>query len=88
MSTFGKLPNYVSTEGDPKRAPMGPQCTAVTNTDIRQQTRMRERYMRLRPEYDPELCQRQASVTVDGKPMCKIHAGRIALAKMLRESES
>lgn len=82
MATFKKMSGF--KEAAPKGPPTDVQCSAETFTDPRQRARMVERYKRLRPHYDPDKCQRCATVTVNGKPMCKIHAGRIALREMLK----
>ena len=34
--------------------------------------------------WDMDLCQRNGTVEIDGKPYCRLHAGQIALDKLLK----
>lgn len=82
---FAKLHNY--REGP--EAHVGAdvvQCTAETTIlqDLRRRGYLIERYKKLRPHMDPMKCQRGASVTVNGNPMCKLHAGQVALKEILK----
>lgn len=56
-----------------------PQCTAVIPADTRFEQWRKERYRQLRPAMDPDRCQRESVVELDGKPYCRLHAGGIAL---------
>lgn len=57
-----------------------PQCSQVVEEAYRMQRWRQERYMQLRPDYDPLLCQQQSSFTIDGQCYCRQHAGQKALA--------
>lgn len=84
MTTFKKMPGF--DEDIPKE---DIQCSAtIMPVKGRHAQRTRERYLRDRPHYNPDLCQRMSSVTVDGKPMCKVHAGKTALKIMLKAGET
>jgi len=61
-----------------------PQCSAPVDPPSHAPAWRRERYMRLRPSYDPDCCQRDSSVVIDGKTYCRLHAGGIALDRWLR----
>lgn len=57
------------------------QCCAVT-TDIHSKKMAawrRKMYTDARPERDPMLCQRNATVKIDDHNFCKIHAGQFLL---------
>lgn len=59
-----------------------PQCCAVVTLPTAQ-AYLVERYKRLRPEYDPNRCQKPSTVEIDGKHYCRSHAGQIALEKWI-----
>lgn len=64
---------------------IAPQCSAEPEFDTPRNKEWRqERYKKLRPTYDPKLCQRESTVEIDGKPYCSSHGGSIALKKWLR----
>lgn len=56
-----------------------PQCCVPVAPPTRATMWRRERYKTLRPSFDPDRCQRESVVSVNGKHYCRIHAGVIAL---------
>lgn len=48
----------------------------------------KERYKKLRPDFDPIRCQHLAVIEMDGIPMCRRHAGMVALDHMLKVHEA
>lgn len=74
-------PQYVRPE--PVRTP---QCEVevqgpswLGNTEWRKQ-----RYSKLRPQFDPKKCQHESVFKLDGKHFCKSHAGIYALEKWMK----
>lgn len=61
-----------------------PQCSEIIPADTRFEIWRKGRYQKLRPQFDPERCQRESTVQIDGRHYCSNHAGRIALAKWLK----
>ena len=47
-----------------------------------------KRYSTLRPNWDPERCQRQVAFRIDGKCLCRIHAGKEALRILMEQEKS
>lgn len=62
----------------PKRL-VTPQCSTVIPANSHFEAWRKERYKKLRPDMDPERCQRESTVQISGKPYCSNHAGKIAL---------
>lgn len=56
-----------------------PQCSTVIPANSHFEAWRKDRYKKLRPDMDPERCQRESTVKIDGKPYCSNHAGKIAL---------
>jgi hypothetical protein len=42
----------------------------------------------VRKGYDPEKCTRGATIRIDGVPLCRQHAGSIAIATLVREARA
>ncbi len=61
-----------------------PQCSAPVDPPSHAPEWRKERYKRLRPSYNPDCCQRDSSIVIDGKTYCRLHAGGIALDRWLR----
>lgn len=51
------------------------ECLPNPTTDWR-----RERYMKLRPHLNPDLCQHESSFKIGDRHYCKLHAGKLALS--------
>lgn len=60
-----------------------PQCSAAVDPPTKASMWRRDRYKKLRPTFDPDRCQRESSIEINGKPYCRIHAGGLALDKWL-----
>lgn len=60
-----------------------PQCSAPVEPPTHATMWRRDRYIRLRPHMDPDRCQRESTIEIDGKPYCRLHAGGIALDRWL-----
>lgn len=60
-----------------------PQCCAEVEPPTHANMWRRDRYLKLRPTFDPDRCQRESTVEIDGKPYCRLHAGGIALDRWL-----
>lgn len=56
-----------------------PQCCAPVEPPTHATMWRRDRYKKLRPEFNPDLCQRESSLSIHDKPYCRIHAGGLAL---------
>lgn len=61
-----------------------PQCTMPVDPPTHATMWRRDRYKRLRPSFDPDRCQRESTIEIDGKPYCRLHAGGLALERWLR----
>jgi hypothetical protein len=61
-----------------------PQRQAVVDPPTHATMRRHDRYKRLRPTFDPDRCQRESTVEIDGKPYWRIQAGSMALERWLR----
>jgi hypothetical protein len=61
-----------------------PQCCVDIDDTIRLQQWRQDRYKRLRPKFDPLLCQHESTVEIDGKHYCTGHGGKVALCKWLK----
>ena len=64
-----------------------PQCCVQPDeqfTSYRISQWRKERYARIRPEWNPEQCQLASVVLIDEKPYCRKHAGIIALDKWMK----
>jgi hypothetical protein len=61
-----------------------PQCCMKVDPPTHANMWRRDRYKTLRPTFDPDLCQRESTVRIDGKPYCRIHAGGIALDRWIK----
>lgn len=59
-------------------------CVKIREVDrlVKQDWRVK-RYSQLRPNWDPERCQRQVAFEIDGHRYCRIHAGTEALRILL-----
>lgn len=66
----------------PKRVET-PQCCVPVDPPTHAQHWRRDRYKKLRPHFDPDQCQRESTMMIDGKPYCRIHAGQLALEKWM-----
>ena len=55
------------------------QCQAPTKDTGRLAKRIQERYLRLRPTFDPLKCQHEAIFEIQGVKMCRPHAGATLL---------
>lgn len=62
----------------PERIPT-PQCSIVVDDPSHWKGWRSQRYERLRPQFDPKLCQHESSFKIDGKYYCRAHAGQITL---------
>lgn len=60
-----------------------PQCCVEVEPPTKATMWRRERYVRLRPDYNPDLCQKPSTIEIDGKCYCMAHAGKIALEKWI-----
>ncbi|UFW91035.1 hypothetical protein BjapCC829_21850 [Bradyrhizobium barranii] len=60
-----------------------PQCCIEPDDNDRMRLWRQERYRQLRPDFDPQKCQRESVVEIDGKHYCGSHAGKVALNKWL-----
>lgn len=60
-----------------------PQCSADVDPPTHANMWRRDRYKKLRPTFDPDKCQRESTIEIDGKPYCRLHAGGLALDKWL-----
>jgi hypothetical protein len=56
-----------------------PQCCIPVDPPTRAQHWRRDRYEKLRPEFDASLCQRESVIQHNGKHYCRVHAGQLAL---------
>lgn len=64
----------------PERTVTPQCCVKIEETEYLKREKWRQnRYMKLRPHFDPELCQRESTVNIDGKYYCHPHAGQLAL---------
>lgn len=61
-----------------------PQCCVEVDPPTHAQMWRRDRYKKLRPQFDPDRCQHESTVEIDGKHYCTAHAGRIALDRWLK----
>ncbi|WP_316397326.1 hypothetical protein [Bradyrhizobium sp. 33ap4] len=61
-----------------------PQCCAPVEPPTKATMWRRDRYLKLRPSFNPDACQRESTVEIDGKPYCRLHAGGLALDKWLK----
>lgn len=60
-----------------------PQCCVTPDEPTRLKKWRQQRYLKLRPHFDPMLCQHESAFEIDGKNYCRAHAGQIALNKWL-----
>ncbi|MER9176202.1 hypothetical protein NKH72_21740 [Mesorhizobium sp. M0955] len=60
-----------------------PQCCAEVEPPTHATMWRRDRYKKLRPQFDPDRCQRESTLDIEGKPYCRIHAGQLALDRWL-----
>ncbi len=61
-----------------------PQCCVEPDDTDRMRRWRQERFKKLRPDMDPQKCQRESVVQIDGKYYCANHGGKVALKKWLR----
>lgn len=61
-----------------------PQCCVPVDPPSHAQMWRRDRYVKLRPDFDPNRCQRESVVLIDGDHYCRLHAGGVALEKWLK----
>lgn len=61
-----------------------PQCCVRVEEPVGSRGWRKERYMRLRPGLDPDLCQHSSVFEIDGYFYCRMHAGQKTL-EMWRE---
>lgn len=61
-----------------------PQCCAEVDPPTKASMWRRDRYKKLRPHFDPDRCQRESTVEIDGKAYCRGHAGGMALDRWLK----
>lgn len=60
-------------------------CVEIRETEwLSRSDWRRERYSKLRPHFDPALCQHESVFLLDGKHYCKSHAGIYALEKWMK----
>lgn len=69
-----------SLRPDPQPSVPWPQCSARVGAD---DTINWRRGQISRNARDPSLCKRNATVEIDGKPLCATHGGKVALAMLL-----
>lgn len=60
-----------------------PQCCMPVEPPTHANMWRRDRYKRLRPTFDPDKCQRESTIEIDGQPYCRLHAGGVALDRWL-----
>ncbi len=60
-----------------------PQCCAEVDPPTHATMWRRERYPKMRPSFDPDRCQRESMIEIDGKPYCRLHAAGIALDRWI-----
>ena len=56
-----------------------PQCSVIVPPPSHSEIWRRERYKKLRPNFDPDKCQLESSYEIKGKCYCTRHASIIAL---------
>jgi hypothetical protein len=61
-----------------------PQCCVPVDPPTHAEMWRRERYTRTRPSFDPDRCQRESVIDIDGNHYCRLHAGGIALERWLK----
>lgn len=64
--------------------PQTPQCCVPVEPPTHNEMWRRDRYKRLRPAFDPDRCQRESALEIDGKPYCRLHAGQEALSRWMK----
>jgi len=59
------------------------QCCVNVDPPVHDDMWRRDAYKKLHPSFDPDKCQRESTVVIDGKPYCRIHADAEALSRRL-----
>ena len=60
-----------------------PQCCVPVDPPTHDQEWRRRRHLKNHPQFDPDRCQRESTLTIGSQPYCRLHAGQLALEKWL-----
>lgn len=78
-----KLPGYKPAHYERVQNPNPKQCCRVPEYTGLCDKKWRETHYAHKAN-DPQKCQRNATLLIDGKPLCRPHAGQYVLEKVLK----